>query len=153
MKKLILLFLAAMTSCFAADITLSQLDESKAERREKAFENWIPVAESQVQFEALNAEGRFPIYSEREGGKIREIFIDKPKGLAYGAWGSMNETELLKKHAQYHEEGYVILSLRLRPEGDGEMKYWGVWINESLERKVTRDLKRLGISQASIEID
>lgn len=153
MKKLILLLLAATTSCFAAEITLSELDENKIDRREKAFEGWIPVAEMQVQFETLNAEGRFPVYSEREGGKVREIFIEKPEGLAYWAWGSVDEKELLKKHEQYSGEGFVILSLGLRPEADGELKYWGIWVNESLERKVMRELKRLGISQASIEIE
>ena len=153
MKKLILLLLTFSTGCFAAEIQVSKLDESKSERREKAFEDWIPVAEMQVQFETLNAEGRFPVYSEREGGKVREIFVEKPEGLAYWAWGSMDEKELLKKHKTYMGEGFVLVSLGLRPESDGELKYWGIWVNESLERKVMRDLKRLGISQASIELD
>ncbi|MDQ8209538.1 hypothetical protein QEH52_18580 [Coraliomargarita sp. SDUM461003] len=153
MKKLILLLVIISTSCFAAEIKVSELDEAKSERREKAFENWIPIAEMQVQFEALTSEGRFPVYSERDGGKVREIFIDQPTGLTFWAWTGMSEKELLTKHEKYLGEGFVILSLGLLPEEGKVPRYWGIWVNESLERKVMRDLKHLGISQASIEID
>jgi hypothetical protein len=153
MKKLILLLFAISSTCFAAEIKISELDETKSERREKAFENWIPIAEMQVQFETLTSEGRFPIYSERDGGKVREIFIDQPTGLIFWAWTGMSEKELLTKEEKYSDEGFVILSLGLLPEEGKEPRYWGIWVNESLERKVIRDLRRLGISQASIEID
>jgi hypothetical protein len=149
MKKIILLFLAATTSCFAADITQSQLDESKSERREKAFEDWIPVGESQIRFDELNEDGEFPIYSERKGGKVRDIFIDKPDGLYYWTWASMPKEELLKKHKQYTQEGLILVALSEHDNG----YFWATWVNESNERKVLRQLKRFGITQASIEID
>jgi hypothetical protein len=153
MKKLILLFLAVSSSCYAAEIQISQLDETKADRRDKAFENWIPIAEMQVQFETLTSEGRFPVYSERDKGKVREIFIDQPTGLTFWAWTNMSEKDLLAKQEKYAEEGFVVLSLGLLPKKNDVLRYWGIWVSESLERKVMRKLKRLGISQASIDRD
>ena len=148
MKIITILLFALVCLSDAAEIIISELDAKKEERRDRAFENWIPVAEGQRQFDELNKEGRFPIFSERNGGKLREIFVDKPDGLAYWTWGSMTDDELIRKHQKYTSEGFVLLTIALQ---DG--KYWATWINPSNERKIVRHLKRYGISQATINTD
>lgn len=154
-------FFAALLACFITSniclgltVELSQLDESKEARREKAFQPWIPIAEMNVQFATLTAEKKFPILSERDGaGKVREIFIDQPEGLMFWAWTSMDEAELQAKHKKYTEEGFVILTLGLVPDDDHTPSYWGIWVNKSLERKIVSELKRFGITQAAIQLD
>ena len=112
MKKILLLLLAISSSCFAAEIKLSEADEAKADRREKAFEDWIPMAENQAQFDQLTKEdNKFPIFSEREYPKIRSLFIEKIPGLAFWTWASMDESALLEQHQVCLNEGYVLVAL------------------------------------------
>ena len=153
MKRLILLLLTFSCTCFAADIKPSILDGEKEERRDKAYEPWIPFAEHQARFDDFNSNGMFPVYSERKEGKIRTIYIDMPDGLTFCSWASMSRAELLKKHKQYTQEGFVLLSLSTHPDYDGSEGYWATWVNESRERKLISQLRRLGISQATIQFD
>ncbi|CAA6696606.1 MULTISPECIES: hypothetical protein [unclassified Lentimonas] len=154
MKKILILLLAISSSCFAVEIKLSETDEAKADRREKAFEDWIPMAENQVQFDQLvDEENKFPIFSIREYPKIRSIFIDRPKGANFWTFASMTENELLEKEKKHTNEGYVLIALTSHKNQSDEIRYWATWVNQSREREVMRELRRLGITQAEIETD
>ena len=134
--------------CTAVEITPSELAPKREDRREKAFEDWVSIDESGLRFNELNHEGKFPIYSERKDGKVRDLFIDKPDGLVYWTWGPLNKESLLGKHRQYTREGFVLVSLVDNYAGG----YWATWVNEDESRTVLSQLRRFGISQGSIEL-
>lgn len=151
--KLLPLFVALCPLLLnAVEILPTITDPELADRREKAFEDWIPVAESQARFDQLvKKEHQFPILSERKDGKVRDIYLDKPDGFSFWSWASMDEQELLAKERTYSQEGYVLVSLVPHAGPTGETRYWGTWVNAGSLRDVQRQLRRFGLSQARIK--
>lgn len=144
----------AVSTCYALEIQPTVADKEHAERRERAFEDWIPVAESQGRFDHLVEENRMlPIFSERKDGKVRDIYVKKPDGISFWTWSSMDEAELLKKHKLYVYEGYTLISLSEHEGPTDAPRYWATWVNLGNERDVMRQMKRYGLSQAVIDAD
>ncbi len=151
MKNLIAIFaLLFPMICFGAELTLTEASEDLKERRERASEDWIPIAECQSQFDELVKEERMlPIYTEQLDGKSRSLYIDKPDGISFWTQFSMSKDYLLKYHKQRTSEGYVLITLLEHEAPDGK-RYWATWVNEKTERKIMRQMKRYGLSQATI---
>ena len=136
--------------CFGLELELTQANEKYETRRNRACEDWIPVAECQAQFDELvKEEGMFPIYTEQVDGKSRTLYIDKPDGFSFWTQFSLSEEALLQYHKQRVDEGYVLITL-LERGGPNEKRYWATWVNEGREKKVMRQMKRFGLSQGSI---
>jgi hypothetical protein len=132
------------------ELNTSVLAPEKASAREAKFAPRVSVAESQKQFDAYTAKGYLPIYSERIDGKIRDIYIEKPEGCSFWTFAGMDGATLLKRHEKHRKEGFVLVSC-IAAETDFGKEYWATWVNKDSEKDIMKEMRRFGISQASIK--
>ncbi|MCU0792677.1 MAG: hypothetical protein MUE42_07465 [Opitutaceae bacterium] len=152
MKPLLLLALAlcGLSMAHALELTLSVLSPEKADIREAAFSPRVRVAEEQQQFDSYTAKDLLPLYSERLDGKIRALYVEKPKGCAFWTFAGMDGTILLKRHEKHRKEGFVLVSC-VAVKTDLGQEYWATWVSEDSEKAILREMRRFGISQAAIK--
>lgn len=130
-------------------IKLSKTDKKHTQLREEAYGPWIPIIgyQDQANFRAQAAAGMMPLYSDREPGRIREIFIPLKEGSRFHVSG-MTEEALLKSNRNLEKVGFVVLVVIHDNAAGG---YWANWVNRESYDEYVDELSRLGISAGTIE--
>lgn len=148
LTALIAFCLVAVAS--AMELSPSTLSQDHAAVREGKFSPWVQVAEEQLQFDTYTAKGLLPIYSERVDGKVRAIYIPKPENCSFWTFAGMDGPTFLKRHEKHRTEGFALLSCTITTSPLGS-EYWATWVSEKSLNEAKKELRRLGISQASIK--
>ena len=104
----------------------------------------------QLEFDYLvKLKGMIPIYREQTDDQRRTLFVERPEGSAFWTKDSLTKSELQELHTKLKLDGYVLVSLA-EFEYNGIPRYWGTWVSADSEKDLVRELKRYGLSQASI---
>lgn len=157
MKKALQLLLGLMLvqSVFGFEVGVSTLsaEKPKAELRERAFTPWIPLAESQARFDLMTSPPKdmIPIYNERRGGEVRDIYIKKPDGCSFWTFAGMDVSVFSKRNEKHGKEGFVLVSCSGFANQLGATEYWATWVDKKSEKAICAQLKKLGIGQATAE--
>lgn len=138
------------TGAWALELTPSALAPERAAAREATFTPWVRVAEEQQQFDLYTAKGLLPLYSERAEGKIRALYIQKPNGCSFWTFAGMDGATFLKRHEKHKKEGFALISCVMTTSPLGS-EYWATWVNENSVDEIKRELRKFGVSQASIK--
>jgi hypothetical protein len=150
-KHLIFPLLLVPALLYGATLVPTTVDPKKEKRREKKFEDWIPLAEWKARFADIVDPGtRIPVWIERDGGKIRDLFIACPADCQCWVWYDLKKQVLLRKNKKYEEQGYVLISLH-EYEQDGKTQYAAIWVSESGEKRILKEMDRLGLTPGRIE--
>jgi len=130
-------------------IKLSKTDKKHTQLREEAYGPWIPIIgyQDQANFRAKQDAGMMPLYSDREPGRIREIFIPLKEGSRFHVSG-MTEEALLKSNRNLEKVGFVVLVVIHDNAAGG---YWANWVNRESYDEYVDELSRFGISPGTIE--
>ena len=153
LRFLLGLVLAQVVFGFEVGVSALSLEKSKAESRERAFSPWIPLAESQARFDLMTSAPKdmIPIYNERRGGEVRDIYSKKPDGCSFWTFAGMSKSVLAQRNEKHGAEGFVLVSCSAFTNQLGATEYWATWVDKNSEKTIRAQMRKLGIGQATTE--
>jgi hypothetical protein len=137
----------------AVEINLTEADPDRQKARERAFQEWTFPANARSQYLKFfpDGENMKTLYQEYDENKWRAIFIELPDGER--TWFQFSKKDhFLESHKNTIEMGWVLMTLVERTV-QGESGYQAIYVNQDIEREVLRQMRRFGLTQATIEAD